>query len=190
MAAADKKKADDDAAKKKADDDKAKADAALNAIPAAVAAKLAAIELRLPADLTDEQRHGLALVQARADEVYMAFGKRAPQAMSGEELLAYRKRLVNQLKVHSPTWKDVDVINLKADAFDVAEKQVLHDATAAALHPADLAEDELRAITKTDSATGIRMTEFVGKRSFVSGMKRPPAFVTRIFTPGAARKEA
>ena len=173
---------DDDDAKKK------RADAAVAAVMPGLDARLADIVRQIPKQLTDEERHEFGTRQARADEVYSALGKRAPHPLTGEDVLAYRKRLVQLLKTHSPNWKDVDVQTLKADAFEVAEGQILRDALQAAMHPLDLAEDELRQITRVDSATGVRTTEFVGKRSFVAGLKRPPAYVTRFFT--GERKEA
>jgi len=180
MMAADKRKKDDDNAKKKAD--AARTDS--TEIPA-LKAQIADLSRQIPKPLSDEDRHLFATHQAKADDVFSAFGKRAPFPLTGEDVLAYRKRLINGLKEHSPRWKDVDVIKLDAATFANVERDVLHEALSAAMRPADLKEGELRPLIKVDSHTGLRRTEFVGPNSFIAGLKRPPRYVTHI----GARKE-
>lgn len=172
--------------KKRADDDaKKKADAAANQISPAVQALIDDLQRKIPKPLSDEDRHAFAIHQAKADDVFGAFGKRAPYPLTGEDVLAYRKRLIGGLKEHSPRWKDVDIIKVDEATFVNIEKDVLSDAFAAAMRPSDLKPLELRQIIKTDSNTGLRKIEFVGPNSFISGLKRPARYVTHI----GARKE-
>jgi uncharacterized protein (DUF2249 family) len=127
-----------------------------------LAQRLDDLSARIPKVLADADRTAFADVQARADTVYHALGSVAPRPMDGEDILAYRRRLAKGVQKHSTTWKDISVGTLGADAFTVAEAQVYADAMTAAQNPTDLAEDELREITKTDM-TGRRITSFVGK---------------------------
>lgn len=177
-----KKRADSDKAKADADEAaKKKADAALTVENAELRNRLAAVEKALPKQITDDDRHEFGKAQARADEVYSAFGKRAPFALNGEDVFSYRRRLAVGLKMHSPTWKDVDVLKINDSAtFSIAETAILLDAVVAARNPTDLKAGELRAITRVDNNTGVRTTEFVGQQSFIHGMKRQPRYVKRI----------
>jgi 8-oxo-dGTP pyrophosphatase MutT (NUDIX family) len=186
----DKKKAD---AKAKADAEaeaeaKKKADAIVAAANPELAKRIAAVEKALPRQLTDAERHGFAQEQARADDVYMSFGKKAPYPLAGEDLNAYSRRLVAGLKQYSDPWKAVDILAIADEAtFNVAKKAVYGDALKASLNPTDIADDEMREIVRTDTQTGIRTVEFRGKHSFVHTMSRPPSFVTKI---GRTQKEA
>lgn len=190
-----KAKADDDA-KKKADD-AARADAvrAVAGDPEA-RARIAALEATLtqtaasiPKQLTDEERGQFAGAQARADEVYMAFGKKAPYPLNGEGIVAYRRRLAAGLKQHSTMWKDQDILGsaVADSAFPIAEEQIYKDAAQAALVPADLPENQLRMIVRNDASTGRQTNIFVGRRSFVSQLKTPTRHVK---TFSGMRKEA
>ena len=165
-----KKDAEEEEAKMKADSD--------------VARRIADLEAKLPRVMSDAEHAAMADAQARADSVFHAFGKRAPRPLDGETLPRYRRRLVTALKSHSSAWKEVDIGALVQDsAFEVAEKQVFADALVAANHPTDLADDELRMITKTDPATGQRQNTFVGRHTFINGMKRQPRYVVGLGLP-------
>jgi hypothetical protein len=122
---------------------------------------------------TDDEHAAFADAQARADNVFAAFGKRAPRPLEGESLLQYRKRLATHLKPHSNTWKGVKFSQLPEPAFDIAEGQVYSDAVAAAANPTDLGAGELREHHQTDPHTGLKTIVFYGKDSFVKGMGRP-----------------
>jgi Uncharacterized protein conserved in bacteria (DUF2213) len=180
-----RKDAEEEESKKKADDDagkKAKADSV--EIPA-LKAQIADLSRQIPKPLSDEDRHNFAAHQAKADDVFGAFGKRAPFPLTGEDVLAYRKRLIAGLKEHSPRWKDVDIIKLDEVTFANVERDVLNEALLAAMRPTDLKPGELRPHIKTDSNTGMRRTEFFGPNSFIAQLKRPARYVTHI----GARKE-
>lgn len=117
-----------------------------------------------PKPLSDADHAAFADVQAKADSLYSAFGKQAPRALNGEDVLAYKKRLAAPMKSHSAAWKDVDLTKLDASVFDIAEAAIYADAMSAAIHPASSPEGGLRAVTK-DTGTGHRVTTFYGKPS-------------------------
>ena len=122
---------------------------------------------------SDDEHAAFADAQAKADAVFNGFGERAPRPLEGESLVSYRKRLATKLKTHSQAWKAVPLSKLPEEAFSVAEVQIYADAERAAAHPVDLAEGELRMVTKIDPATGRRYNDFYGKESFVKQMGRP-----------------
>ena len=124
------------------------------------------------APVPETDRAAFADEQARADAVYMGLGNRAPAPMTGETVLAYRTRLLRGVQKHSPDWKQIDLIRVSPDVLDVAQSKIYADAQIAARNPDDVPAGTLREINKVDPATGQRMTTFVGKGTFISGMKR------------------
>ena len=158
-----------DKAKKDAEDDKARKDA--EEIRKAVADMAA----RIPATMSDADYNALADAQSRADSVYLAFGKSAPQPMRGETPLAYRVRLLNGVKEHSPGFKNValDKVALAdTKALDSIEPQIYADAEAVARSPVTVADGELRCITK-----------HVGAHIFNTYVGQPAAWMNPIAGP-------
>ena len=158
-----------DKAKKDAEDDKARKDA--EEIRKAVADMAA----RIPATMSDADYNALADAQSRADSVYLAFGKSAPQPMRGETPLAYRVRLLNGVKEHSPGFKNValDKVALAdTKALDSIEPQIYADAEAVARSPVTVADGELRCITK-----------HVGAHIFNEYVGQPAAWMNPIAGP-------
>ena len=96
---ADKAKKD---AEEKEEREKAKADAE------ATRKKIADLEKKLE-PRADTDVTAMTDAQAKADAVYSMFGKHAPRPLQGEELIPYRRRMLNDLKVHSENWKGVDL---------------------------------------------------------------------------------
>lgn len=183
--AADKKDSDDKAAAEKAKSDseeevkKIKADsaAALEAFKADTAKQIADLVARMPKQMTDAERGEMANAQAKADSVMNSLGSRAPRPLDGEDTLGYRRRLANDLKAHSKTWKEIDLGMLSADAFAVAEGQVYADALVSANSPADLPDDQLREVRKTDPQTGRVTIEFLGSpRAWLNPHSAPRQF--------------
>lgn len=164
-------KARKDAEEKEAEEktkaeEKAKADAEerqkLTDSVSEVAKKIDAVAGMLPKQLTDADYTAMADAQSRADHVLSALGERAPRPLDGEDLLAYRRRLVSRLKDHSPRWKSVDLGTIAdADAFSVVEDQVYADAEVASHSPAAVPDGQLRPVVTVDP-TGRRTTSFVG----------------------------
>lgn len=174
--AADKKRKD-------AEDEKAKEEAKADAVrrDEEIQKRIADVAAMLPKQRADTDYAAMADAQARADQVFQAFGDSAPGPLNGEDLQGYRLRLASKLKVHSDNLKGVDLGAINdPTAFDVIEGQVYADAAAAALRPADIEPGRLREIIKFDKHTGARTIEFVGSRepgstTFFSSMKRSGA---------------
>jgi 8-oxo-dGTP pyrophosphatase MutT (NUDIX family) len=155
-------KAKADAEEKEKADAKAKADAAeLETLRKSVAD----VAAKLPRQMTDADYALMADSQVRADRIYLMHGSKAPRALDGETLIAYRRRLANGLKEHSKAWKDIDLKVIADDAaFANIENTIYSDAEQAGLHPADMGEDFLREI-KSEDSTGRKISTFVGRPS-------------------------
>lgn len=126
--------------------------------------------------------------QAKADSVYSAFGKSAPRAMSGENLTAYRKRMVRGLQAHSDEMKNVNINLIKDDAMlDVVENRVYSDALTASRGTSSFAKGQLVEIKKVDQA-GRTVTEFRGDMAaWLDDFKAPTQRVIRFNTENVKR---
>lgn len=125
---------------------------------------MADMAARLPVQMSDADYAERATAQARADGVYIQFGKQAPAPMAGETPLAYRVRLLNGVKDHSKTYKDVALDKIAiADkaAFEAMEPQIYHDAEIVARSPATVPVGELRCIERKEGGHTIR--DWVGE---------------------------
>lgn len=88
------------------------------------------------AKLTPEERRkreGLALTakidaQAKMDAVARSFCESAPPPMTGERVMAYRRRIAEPWKVYSDEFKNVDLERLPASAFKAIESRIIADA--------------------------------------------------------------
>ncbi|WP_161633303.1 NUDIX domain-containing protein [Paraburkholderia dilworthii] len=190
---AEKEKADEEEEKKKADaeekeKEEAKADAAKR--EGALLARVADLEKLLvqtaqltPKPLNDSDYAAMADAQAKADSVFSAFGKSAPRALNGEDLLAYRKRLASSVKSNSSQWKDVDLSKLDASVFSIAEERIYADAMDAASRPA-VSENGPVMRTRTSEA-GHKITEFFDSRPSWMDAHRPPRMKSKIIQPKA-----
>lgn len=178
--------AEEKAAKEKADEEaKAKADAEAEEKAAKEKAdsdlrrEIAELKTRIPTELSDEERNELADAQVKADSVFAAFGNRAPQPLSGEKPMVYRRRLMVQLQEHSADYKGVDLSSIAdAQVLKIAEKQIYADAQSAA--SLSVGPGQLREIKRAD-ATGRQISTFEGDPAatwapFQSGKRQ----VTRI----------
>lgn len=144
--------------------------------------RLRDLETAKPKPRTDADFHAITEQQARYDSVFQALGQGpAPLPMSGEDVTAYKLRCASKLKAYSPRWKDSNLYTVGADsaALEIADRQILEDAVEASRAPVDLEPGELREIVRQD-ATGRRITEFVGKGTFIGGMKAQGRRVERI----------
>jgi len=121
------------------------------------------LEAMIPKSLGDADFHAIQDSQARADEIYSLFGKFAPRPMAGDTVPIYERRIVRELKTHSPRWKDVDVSTAFADdtAFGKVRDQVYEDARKDAMSPSTAPDGGLRMLTKR-GASGHTINEFVG----------------------------
>ena len=71
-----------------------------------------------------DTQDAFALVQSRADKVYMANGQQADKPLYGETLSAYRRRLLKPLQKYSDTFKNSD---LRVVAVDPAAFMAVED---------------------------------------------------------------
>ena len=124
-------------------------------------ARLDAIDAKMPKERSDSEVKELADAQARADSVLMAFGKQARGPWNGETGIAYRRAFANELKVHSPAWKDIDLSKLPDAALANAEADIYKCAADSAMSPATVPEGTLREIKRPDG-TGRLRSEFAG----------------------------
>ena len=110
----------------------------------------------------DEAAAEYADAQAKCDSVLAAFGKSASRPLQGENLLAYRKRLLRGLQAYSDSYKDISLASIKdANLLALAEKQIFADALNAAKSPSMFAADQLIEINEKDRA-GRTITKFKG----------------------------
>lgn len=114
------------------------------------------------AERNDMDSGAMADAQAKADSVYQAFGKAASRPLQGENLLAYRKRLLRGLQSYSDQYKDIK-LGAIADVklLDIAERQIFTDAMKAARNDAMVGAGQLVPVIEHD-ATGRRITKFRG----------------------------
>lgn len=191
--AEEKEKAEAEAKKdedeKKARDDAARKDSESSDRLKRLETALGDVVAVLPKVRTDEDYHAMCDVQARADEAYSALGQRsAPRFLDGEDSLGYRRRLVRDLKKHSPDWKDVNIHAITDDsAFSVMERRVYADAMDVARSPVTAEPGTLRAVTRRSG--GHEITEYVGEPSTWMNAFAGPArqFVTSNISNGAQR---
>ena len=110
----------------------------------------------------DEEESKYADAQAKCDSVLAAFGKSASRPLQGENLLAYRKRLLRGLQAYSDSYKDISLASIKdGNLLALAEKQIFADALNAAKSPSMFAADQLIEINEKDRA-GRTITKFKG----------------------------
>ena len=143
--------------------------------------RLAQLVGQMPKVMSDVDYAAMADHQARADDVYGAFGERAPAPLQGETANAYRIRLAKGVQKYSSAWKDVPLRDLPANALEIAERQIYADASAAARSPVNVDAGSLRAIRKRDAADRM-ITEFVGEPSAWMGeFRTAPRSITKPF---------
>lgn len=151
----------DEAAKEAAAQEKERADA-LKASNDDLLRRLAALESRTPLDPDHADYPTMVGFQARADRSYSLHGLNAPRPMEGETPIAYRRRLVGQLKKHSADYKEIDIAKIDDEKIlAIVEKRVYADAEMAARKPVDLGAGELRKVQRIDEV-GRRITEYHG----------------------------
>lgn len=178
-------KARADAEEKKKEEEREKADAARADSVSKVMAENADIKKQLAAltgavHISDDDRAVLSQIQARADSVASAFGRRASVPMAGESPLAYRRRLALGYKDLSEKWKATDLAILPDQVLAIAEADIYADALTAASHPADLPAGQLREIINMDR-TGRKVSTFVGAKSaWMDQFKAPAQLQVRI----------
>jgi hypothetical protein len=104
----------------------------------------------------------------------------APPPMERESDIAYRRRLAETLQQHAPNCKDFNIRHSTGTAFDVLERQIKADAQREARHPTQIADGELRQITRYD-VSGRPYYEFAGSpRAWMNDFAAPKKFIKSI----------
>ena len=136
----------------------------------------------------DEEEAAMADAQAHCDSVMAAFGKSAGRPLKGENLMAYRKRLLRGVQGYSDSWKNVDLKSIKDNAMlAIAEKQIYAEALAASKAPGAYADGQLIEMTERDRA-GRTITKFKGSISaWLDDFKLPSMRVTAFNLPNNQR---
>lgn len=183
-AAAEEEKAKADAAeeeaKNKEAEEKAKADA-MEAEEEKAKADAAEQEKNVMADEAD-----LTAAQVKADSAYTACGKKAPSPFSGENSLAYRKRVLAGLQKYSEQHKDLN-IKVIADAavLSMVEKEIFADAQASIAREIANKPGQLIQTVRHDDA-GRPIKEYKGDMDvWLNSVKYPGQKLVRFNTPGA-----
>jgi len=182
----DKKKADseeEDKDKKKADseEEEDKRSDANSEVIADLRAKLANLEKMIPRAQNLEDTAKFASIQARADAARAQFGERAEPPLSGEDLDAYRRRMLLPLQKHHPDWAKANLLVTAADSamLDMAENQIYTAAAEAARmpQPGQTGLVEVQGQTRA----GHKMSKFNGDPRFWMSRHMPAGTtVTRI----------
>ena len=114
--------------------------------------------------------------QAYYDEALRKVGMRAPQPVLGETVNHYRREALRTMKItflqNHPLYQ-VQMRELKADALQVFEPQVLQACVVEANNPTHVEPGELRKIEELDQYGQVRMIKWIGQESFVKQMGRP-----------------
>ncbi|WP_321868624.1 prolipoprotein diacylglyceryl transferase [Paraburkholderia tropica] len=112
--------------------------------------------------LSDAEAADMGTARIHADAAMQSVGKSAVQPFPGEKPMAYRKRVINELKCHSTALKDADVSTIADSAtLSLIEKQVFADAAAFARSGAGIPQNSLRARKHTTEA-GHTVIEYDG----------------------------
>src|SRR5262245_16780159 len=122
--------------------------------------------------------------QAYYDEALRKVGMRAPQPVLGETVNHYRREALRTMKKtflpqNHPLYQ-VQMRELKADALQVFEPQVLQACVTEANNSVHLEPGELRKIEELDQYGQVRMIKWIGQESFVKQMGCPGRRVVKL----------
>jgi len=116
------------------------------------------------------------------DETLRNIGARAPEPVLGQTVNNYRRETLRTIKrtflpQNHPLYQ-VQFRDLKADALNALEPQLLQTAKVEAFNPDTVTPGEFREITTVDPRNGMKIHQFIGPRSFVYDMMRPGRMTT------------
>ena len=124
--------------------------------------------------MSSEQEHFDAArkFQAYYDETLRKVGMRAPQPVLGDTVNHYRRETLRNLKrtflpQNHPLY-EVQYRELKADALQVFEPQLLNACVIEANNPAHVEPGELRKIEELDDYGKVKIVRWIGQESFVT----------------------
>jgi hypothetical protein len=111
------------------------------------------------------------------DSTLRRVGMRAPEPILGQTCNDYRRETLRNLKrTFLPPAHDlyqVQYRQLKADALQIFEPQLLSAVVTEANNPAHVPPGELRKIEEYDEYGKVKTIKFIGQESFVRQMMRP-----------------
>ena len=125
------------------------------------------------------------VIQARYDEAFQPWGMRAPERVIGEPIDDYRRKLAIKAKKLLPEdheYRQVQFRQLRDDAFDVFEPQLLKDCKSAAYRADSVPLGEMRRVEEVDQ-NGLKTVKWIGQRSFVEDFKQVPRRIAGFWTP-------
>lgn len=170
--AAEKERKDEEARK---DAERAASDARKDAALKALSDELASVKAALPREISDDERDELSTAEAKADSVYMQFGKKAPRPMINENPMGYRRRVAKDLQKHSARWKNVPLDGMPAEAFGNIEDEIRKDALTAAKSHDDVPAGRISYVSVTCPDTGRRSRQPRGQiGSWLGQFKNAP----------------
>jgi hypothetical protein len=127
------------------------------------------------------------------DAALRNIGSRAPAPSLGMSVNDYRRETLRTLKrtflpQNHPLYQ-VQYRDLRADALEVFEPQLLQAVKVEAVNPAHVPPGQLKKIERMDEYGKLKCIDFIGQESFVKAMGRPGRRVVRFMTPadGAGR---
>jgi hypothetical protein len=111
------------------------------------------------------------------DETLRKVGVRAPQPTLGDTVNTYRRETLRNLKRtflprNHPLY-EVQFRQLRADALQVLEPQLLKAVVTEANNPCHVPAGELKKVERLDQYGQVKTIDWVGPESFVRGMMRP-----------------
>ena len=128
--------------------------------------------------------------QARYDNVFTKFGKRAPLALADDAPPDYRRKLYGLAQTMLPSGHslaDLDPMELDGSAIVPFEKLLFEALEAEAEAPTgdnmpETLDDPRAKLERMDSDTGERRIEWRAKRSFIHDLSRPGRKVSMFLT--------
>jgi hypothetical protein len=134
--------------------------------------------------MSSEQDHFAAArrFQEFYDQTLRKVGARAPAPLLGESVNHYRRETLRNLKrtflpQNHPLY-EVQYRDLKADALQIFEPQLLNACVVEARNPKNIPAGEIREVKNFDEYGTLKTVEFYGQESFVKQMMRPGRRVT------------
>jgi hypothetical protein len=125
----------------------------------------------------EEHLNAARRFQEYFDNALRSVGARAPAPVLGTSVNDYRRETLRQFKrtflpQNHPLYQ-VQMRQLRADALQALEPQVLQACVVEANNPAHVPPGELRKIEEYDEYGKVRTIKFIGQESFVKAMGRP-----------------
>ena len=144
---------------------------------------------------TDQQHFAAARqFQEYYDLTLREIGTNAPAPSLGMSVNDYRRETLRQLKrTFLPQNHDlykVQYRDLRSDALDVFEPQLLKAVKREAINPKNFAPGEIRLVPWVDPQTGRKENRFYGQEFFVKQMMRPGRRVVKFLAPADSHGRA